>query len=99
MEDITHSVVGVNRDLITDFLAGTDRVDLTTLDASTNVGGNQAFTFIGDAAFSNVSGQLRADYADPLRTLIHGDVNGDGMADFTIELAGLVSLSSTDFFL
>jgi Ca2+-binding RTX toxin-like protein len=99
VETTTDSTVGAAHDVITDFLAGTDHIDLTTLDARTNVSGNQAFTFVGGAAFSNVSGELRADYADPLHTMIYGDVNGDGLADFAIELAGLVSLSSTDFFL
>jgi Ca2+-binding RTX toxin-like protein len=99
VETTTDSTVGAAHDVITDFLAGTDHIDLTTLDARTNVSGNQAFTFVGGAAFSNVSGELRADYADPLHTMIYGDVNGDGLADFAIELAGSISLSSSDFFL
>ena len=99
METATDSTVGAAHDVITDFLVGTDHVDLTTLDARTNVSGNQAFTFIGNAAFSNLSGELRADYSDPLHTMVYGDVNGDGVADFAIELAGSASLSSGDFFL
>jgi hypothetical protein len=31
--------------------------------------------------------------------MIYGDVNGDGVSDFAIELAGLVTVASTDFYL
>jgi hypothetical protein len=33
--------------------------DLATIDANTLVAGNQAFSFIGSAAFSGAAGQLR----------------------------------------
>jgi Ca2+-binding RTX toxin-like protein len=99
MDELADSVVGANHDIITDFLSGSDKIDLTTLDARTNVAGDQAFTFIGAAAFSNVSGQLRVDNTDPLHTMVYGDVNGDGVSDFAIELAGLVTVASTDFYL
>ncbi|EHK55022.1 PQQ-dependent sugar dehydrogenase, partial [Allomesorhizobium alhagi] len=41
------------------FSHGFDLIDLATIDANTLVGGNQAFSFIGSAAFSGVAGQLR----------------------------------------
>lgn len=70
-------------DRITDFVSGVDKIDLSLIDARSNVSGNQAFTWIGNAAFSNVSGQLRYDNG-----VLSGDVNGDGVADFTITLDG-----------
>ena len=40
------------RDIITDFLVGSDRVDLSGIDADTAAAGNNAFSFIGTAAFT-----------------------------------------------
>ena len=72
-------------DRITDFLSGTDKIDLGLLDANTMVGGDQAFNFIGDNAFGGIAGQLRA-YTSDGGNYLAGDVNGDGVADFTISL-------------
>lgn len=97
---IGQSTVGAGADVITDFTVGADRVDLSTIDANAATAGNQAFTWIGSAAFSNVSGQLRYDdVSTPGMTKIFGDVNGDGVADFEIDLVGTVTLSATDFVL
>jgi Ca2+-binding RTX toxin-like protein len=46
------------RDGIQDFNAG-DLIDLSRIDANTLVEGNQAFSFIGNAAFSGTAGELR----------------------------------------
>lgn len=63
-------------DRITDFAA--DRIGLTDIDANTaTVDIDDAFTFIGTGAFSNVAGQLRYEQVGG-NTLITGDVNGDG---------------------
>jgi hypothetical protein len=86
----TESVVGIARDRIADFQAGSsgtsvDRIDLRPIDARTNVTGNQAFTFIGTGAFSGISGQLRIALSGST-TVVSGDVNGDSVADFQIGL-------------
>jgi Ca2+-binding RTX toxin-like protein len=85
------------RDVIADFVAGQDRVDLGLIDANTGMGGNQAFSFIGDAAFS-AAGQLRAAVSGNA-TVISGDVNGDRVVDFQIALSGVHSLKAGDFIL
>jgi Ca2+-binding RTX toxin-like protein len=59
---VGESVPGVLRDVITDFLgngilAG-DTIDVSTIDANALVAGDQAFAFIGAAAFTT-AGQLR----------------------------------------
>ncbi len=87
------------RDKIIDFEIGTDKIDLVGIDASTAASGNQAFTFIGETAFTRQAGQLMIDVSDPAKTMVFGDINGDGIADFAIELAGGLHLSATDFFL
>jgi Ca2+-binding RTX toxin-like protein len=92
------SVVGANADVISDFNhAQGDRIDLAAIDANSGVAGDQAFSFIGTAAFTGVAGQLR--YVTGIVTTIAGDVNGDGTADFHISLAGQINLVAADFVL
>ena len=67
--------------------------------ASTTLSGNQAFSFIGGAAFSKAAGQLRVDTSNTSYTSLLGDVNGDGIADFRIDLSGFHQLAGADFFL
>lgn len=87
------------RDTIVDFVHSVDRIDLASIDANTNVTGNNAFTFIGENVFSGVAGQLRVDHSDSTKTVVYADVNGDKVADFTLTLLGNVNLTGTDFFL
>ncbi|MBD2746545.1 M10 family metallopeptidase C-terminal domain-containing protein [Microvirga sp. BT688] len=81
-------------DTIEDFVSGTDRIDLRSIDANTKLSGNQAFSFIGGSAFTGKAGQL--NFRDGV---LSGDVNGDEMADFQISLPAVLSLKSTDFYL
>jgi hypothetical protein len=67
-------------------------------DADINAAGDQAFTFVGSAAFTGTAGELRTTF-DGVDTWVQGDISGDGVADFEIVLSGAVSLSSTDFIL
>jgi serralysin len=76
---------GSGNDRIADFASGVDKINLAEVDADTGVAGNQAFAFIGGAAFGNVAGQLRS-YSEGGENFLAGDVNGDGLADFTINL-------------
>jgi Ca2+-binding RTX toxin-like protein len=86
-------------DQIRDFASGTDKIDLTRIDASTTVDGDQAFSWIGSNAFSGQAGQLRA-YQDGGSWFVEGDVNGDSMADLVIQLTNpALPPSQTDFFL
>lgn len=91
-------------DVISGFTHGQDRIDLRLIDANTKTVGNQAFTFIGLQAFHKAAGELHAVVSDAPgtindKTIVQGDVNGDGKADFEIVLTGLPTLTSTDFFL
>ncbi|HEU0099170.1 MAG TPA: M10 family metallopeptidase C-terminal domain-containing protein [Allosphingosinicella sp.] len=87
-------------DLIFDFTPGTDRIELDRIDANSLLAGDQAFAWIGSAAFSGSAGELRA-HDDGWRWLIEGDVDGDGSADFTIALIleGPAPLGAGDFVL
>jgi hypothetical protein len=75
-----------------------DRIDLSAIDARTTLGGNQAFSFIGSAAFSNQAGQLRA-FVQSGDTVIQADVNGDGLADFQLLVDPPLALVAADFVL
>jgi Ca2+-binding RTX toxin-like protein len=90
------------RDLIVDFGNGTDKIDLSFLDANTKVAGNQQFTLIaadlGFGAFTKNAGELHFRRAGG-NTLVEGDINGDGKTDFQIELAGYHFLDGGDFIL
>jgi Ca2+-binding RTX toxin-like protein len=86
-------------DLITDFTRGQDVIDLFGIDArTTNAAPNDAFTFIGAAAFTNVAGQMRYSSAAGVTTLLM-DVNGNGTADMAIRLTGTLALTAQDFIL
>jgi Ca2+-binding RTX toxin-like protein len=88
---------GTSRDVIADFTAG-DKIDLSAIDAISGTAGNDAFAFIGTAAFSKVAGQLRYQSSNGI-TVVEGDTNGDGRADFQIQLNGVVALNQLDFWL
>jgi len=83
-------------DIITDFNRGQgDKIRLNLVDA-VNGGADNAFSFIGTVAFSNVAGQLRYQVING-NTFVSGDTNGDAAADFMLRLNGNIALIATDF--
>lgn len=102
-------ILATTRDIISDFthnatVSLSDRIDLSTIDANTKLAGDQAFIWKATAAFTGVAGQLHyrlenlAGTAND-KTIIEGDINGDKIADFQIELTGLKTLVAADFIL
>jgi Ca2+-binding RTX toxin-like protein len=99
-------------DTIADFeganAPGGDVIDLLTIDANQgpNAGGNQTFTFIGTAAFSDsnpsatlAQGQVRY-FIDPNGdTVVQANVNNDLGVDFQIVIKGTHALTGGDFLL
>jgi len=83
-------------DRINDFARGADKIDLRAIDAVAG-GTDNAFTFIGDGAFTNHAGELRT-YVQGGANFLAGDVNGDGKADFLVNL-GSVHVDHTDILL
>ena len=75
-------------DLITDFnRADGDYIDLSRIDANSTLAGDQAFSFV--TAFSKQAGQATLAYdATTKITTFSADVNGDGVADFVLQIAG-----------
>jgi len=84
-------------DSITDFTSGLDGIDLSAIDAVAGTPANDAFTFIGTAAFSHHAGELRFEIHDGT-ALISADVDGDGLADLQIS-AITPTLAAADFVL
>jgi Ca2+-binding RTX toxin-like protein len=61
-----------------------DRIDLSGIDAVAG-GADNAFSFLGGSAFSRQAGQLRVQ-ANGASYDVLGDLNGDGVADFILEV-------------
>lgn len=79
-----------------------DRIDLRTLDANINTSTNNAFQFIGTAAFDkqDASAQLRYTYNNKENFIVlYGSVDADTTAEFVIKIMGIRALNSTDFYL
>jgi serralysin len=98
--DISDStVVNAGRDTIAGFRQSQDDlIDLSAIDANTDVAGNDAFVFIGNATFTGL-GQIRT-YVNPSSdTVIEVNTTGSDAPDMRITLTGLVTLVSGDFVL
>lgn len=85
-------------DIVSGFVPGEDRIDLSAIDAVAGTAGNDAFTFIGTAAFSGQSGQLRTDLSNGAAQIL-ADLNGDGIADLHIVAMTATALVAADFIL
>ncbi|MTH61249.1 calcium-binding protein [Paracoccus litorisediminis] len=93
------TVATAGRDVIVDFQGGAgDRIDLRAIDANTSVSDNQAFSWLGTAAFSGTAGQLRYQQQNG-DTFVYGDANGDRVADFAIVIDAQVNLNESYFLL
>ena len=90
------------RDSIQDFNAG-DKIDLSRIDADILTAGDQAFSFIGNAAFSNKAGELRYENISLGGTtwLVQGDIDGDSVSDFEVVLVinPVDPITASDFIL
>ena len=75
-------------DTISDFSVGSDRLDLSAIQAGQ--------VFIGTDGFHNVAGELRYDLASGL---LSGDLDGDGAADYVIELTNHAAITAGDLIL
>jgi len=87
---------GAARDVVSDFshIQG-DTIQLSSIDAKKG-GTDNAFHFIGAHKFHHKAGELHFLHKNGF-VLVEGDVNGDGKADFQIEVHGVAALMSGDF--
>ncbi len=96
---------GAARDVISDFTHLGDVIDLYSIDANGAAAGH-TFSFLANsgAAFTGAAGQLRWFQSDVAgtasdMTIVEGDIDGNRVADFQIQLTGLKTLTAADFVL
>jgi Ca2+-binding RTX toxin-like protein len=82
-------VTASTRDVVEDFsFAECDRLDLSGIDADVYALGNQAFTFIGDNAFSGTPGEIRYSYLNG-DTILQLQTGTSVDVEATIRLEGI----------
>lgn len=89
---------GSVHDSLRDFQHKLDDIDLATIDANVKKAGNQVFKYLGFQDFTHHAGELRIVQSGRVQQ-VEGDVNGDGRADFRIDVTGVGSLTKIDFIL
>jgi serralysin len=108
----TVPIPGFDVDTIMDFEPGIDKIDLSAIDANSQVSGNQAFRLLDwDEQFTGTPGELYVvDYdaqeqweSETLAvTKVLGDIDGDGQYDFNIQVRmpeSALGLTAADFIL
>ncbi len=92
-----------SRDVITDFVSGSDKIDVSAIDNNVNTSGNGAFTFLATAgAMITVPGQIHFRYDTSTgaeHTIIEGNNNRDLAPEFQIDVVGHVNFAAADFIL
>lgn len=80
-------------DVISGFVRGQDKIDLSTLDANTATTINDAFngTLIASTARFTAAGQLKL-----ASSVLYGNTDSDSYAEFAIQLTGITALSAAD---
>jgi hypothetical protein len=79
-------------------IVGGDTIDLSSLDANAGAAGNQAFQFIGTAAFS-AAGQVRYVQQGGDTIIEANTNNATGNIEFELRLLGPHALKAGDFIL
>jgi Ca2+-binding RTX toxin-like protein len=91
---VFETAASANGDKVSDFALG-DKLDFRSIDASGSLTGDQAFTWLDTGGFTGSAGQLR-EYTTNGIHYVAGDLNGDKVADFTIQVLGKSDLNSAD---
>jgi hypothetical protein len=90
------------RDRITDFDPGHDRIDLSAIDANGPEAGDSFTLLARNKAFTGDAGELRwytTTANGKAVTIVEGDLDGDKLADFRLDLDGKLALGKGDFLL
>ncbi len=97
-DEAIESTKSANRDVITDFhRAEGDKIGLVNIDANSKTPlTNETFKFTGTNDFTHKAGQLHyVKHSGYL--MVEGDIDGNGKADFQIEVHGATKLIAGDF--
>jgi serralysin len=89
---------GLARDVLTDFRSGFDKIDLSRIDASLTLAGDQAFNFLGKSHFTGLAGEIRY-YSRGSNLIVQAALQGDvnGLVAMEIQVNGVSSLVASDF--
>jgi len=71
-----------------------DKIDLSGIDANIGTADDDSFTLV--ASFTGTAGELIVTRSAGVYTVL-GDVDGDGVADFGIEVHSAAPLGAADF--
>lgn len=83
--------------MITDFAHLGDKIDLMSVDADGAIAGDQAFTWVGAAALTG-PGEVGYYHAGG-NTVIRASTDADAAAELEIQLTGIKTLTTADFYL
>jgi Ca2+-binding RTX toxin-like protein len=86
------------QDVILDFQQSSDILVFSSIDTNASLAGDQAFAFRGILGFSASGVAEIRWYQSGGNTFVQADM-GDGVADITLQIQGLVNLRETDFIL
>ena len=88
-------------DTITDFTLNVDKIDLSALDANSNVTGNQVFAFSNSMnVIANSVSWFKQSSGDVTKTIIQADTDGNtSTVELYIELTGNIDLTASQFVL
>jgi hypothetical protein len=90
---------GAGKDVINDFLVGSDTIDLSGIDANSTISGNQEFKFVeeftghaGEVILKEFNLQPTANTPGFSYTSVMADIDGDSAADFNLDVMTPFSL-------
>ena len=90
--------------MIADFVHGTDKINLSGIDANTGISGNNAFTWDvaqitnGNHARGHIGFHQEVDAANNWLTIIEGNTASNGAShNLQIALLGQITLDAGDF--
>jgi Ca2+-binding RTX toxin-like protein len=84
------------RDIISDFVSGTDTLDMTLVDGNATLAGRQAFNWVGTAQFT-AAGDLRFVTNGTDGWVLGNTDANTATAEMVIHLLGVTTLSGADF--
>jgi Ca2+-binding RTX toxin-like protein len=102
---VESAITATTTDVITDFVSGRDKIDLSSIDAFATSSANDAFIWKGTAAFSSkTQGEVSLKTFDNSGTdndytMILIDNDADKDVEMAIRLTGTYSLTDSDFIL
>jgi hypothetical protein len=94
------AMVDFSIETITDFVSGTDKIDLKAIDAKTGTTADDTFTFLGLTAptEANANGVVWFSTQNG-NSILYGSTNIDAVPEFQIQLTGVSSILASDLVL